>query len=80
MIQNSKQIWAVGEKVKVGFMSLQVVAAKETAGDFKPDAYLLTNGKKYYSFVPHNGLTALYDLHGRIVEEISDAQKEFARI
>ena len=58
MITKSKQVWAVGEMVKVGFMSLRVMAAQATPGDYKPDAYILANAKadKFYRFVPHNGL------------------------
>lgn len=79
MIQNSKQIWAAGEIVKVGFLKLQIIKAKETKGDFKPDAYLLTNGKKYYVFVPHNGLNTLYTEHGEEVKTMEKAQMEFSR-
>ena len=58
MIKNSKQNWAVGATVKVGFLSLVVKAAVATPGDYLPDAYILTNqaGSQLYSFVPHNGL------------------------
>lgn len=58
MIKTSKQVWAVGEMVKVGFMSLRVMATQATPGDYKPDAYILANAKadKFYRFVPHNGL------------------------
>lgn len=59
MITNSKQVWQVGETVKVGFLSLRVCARVATPGDYKPDAYALTNAKgdRFYQFVPHNGLT-----------------------
>lgn len=58
MITNSKQAWQVGETVKVGFLSLRVLQRVATPGDYKPDAYVLTNLKndKFYRFVPHNGL------------------------
>lgn len=58
MIKNSKQVWEVGSKVKVGFMSLVVLAKEPTPGDYMPDAYLLESldGQKQYRFVPHNGL------------------------
>lgn len=60
MIKNSKQNWEVGSTVKVGFMSLVVKAARETPGDYAPDAYLLVSSKgQYYEFVPHNGLNKL---------------------
>jgi hypothetical protein len=63
MITKSKQIWAVGEMVKVGFMSLRVMATQETPGDYKPDAYILANAKadKFYRFVPHNGIEGGFD-------------------
>jgi hypothetical protein len=58
MVKNSKQNWTVGGVVKVGFLTLTVVAAIPTPGDWMPDAYALTNGKgTFYRFVPHNGLT-----------------------
>ena len=58
----SKQVWAVGETVKVGFLSLRVLQLVATPGDFKPDAYVLTNAKadRFYRFVPHNGLVGGY--------------------
>jgi len=58
MIQNSKQTWEPGQTVKVGFMSLEVVAKVATPGDYMPDAYALKSGKgQFYRFVPHNGLS-----------------------
>ncbi len=64
MIKNSKQVWQVGETVKVGFMSLRVLARVATPGDYKPDAYALTNasGDRFYQFVPHNGCTRVDSL------------------
>lgn len=58
VITNSKQLWEVGETVKVGFMKLVVLAKIATPGDYAPDAYALTavGGGKFYRFVPHNGL------------------------
>lgn len=58
MITKSKQVWAVGNIVKVGFMSLRILRAVATPGDFAPDAYLMANvaGTQLYKFVPHNGL------------------------
>lgn len=60
MINRSNQVWEVGEAVKVGFLTLIVVAKVPTPGDFLPDAYVLTNkgATKFYRFVPHNGLTS----------------------
>lgn len=57
MIKNSKQNWAVGQTVKVGFLSLVVRGAITTPGDSLPDVYFLTNiaGTKCYEFTPHNG-------------------------
>ena len=58
MINRSKQAWTVGSTVKVGFLSLVVVAAVATPGDFAPDAYVLKNaaGTQLYKFVPHHGV------------------------
>lgn len=58
MITRSKQVWEVGEVVKVGFMSLRVTGKEATPGDYMPDAYHLVDlkGIKQYRFMPHNGL------------------------
>lgn len=61
MIKKSKQVWEVGNVVKVGFMSnLQVMAKIPTPGDWLPDKYLLANHstkeERFYLFTPHNGL------------------------
>ena len=58
MITKSKQNWTTGSMVKVGFLSLMVVQAIPTPGDYAPDAYLLINAahKQLYKFVPHNGV------------------------
>lgn len=58
MIKNSKQVWEIGQIVKVGFMSgLKVIEKVATPGDYKPDAYILESAKgQRYEFVPHNGL------------------------
>ena len=61
MITNSKQIWEVGRRVKVGFLSLTITEKVATPGDYMPDAYRLVSDKGVrYEFVPHNGLTRLY--------------------
>lgn len=74
MINRSKQSWTVGSTVKVGFLSLVVVAAVATPGDFAPDAYILKNvaGTQFYKFVPHNGLEKLSMVEAR--ELIADAK------
>ena len=61
MITNSKQNWQVGETVKVGFLILKVVAVN-SYNNRLPDQYALTNGDKFYRFIPHNGLTRCFDL------------------
>lgn len=59
MIQNSKQNWAVGETVKVGFLKLVVVSVRAVK-DYLPDIYTLESAKGVrYEFVPHHGLTRL---------------------
>ena len=63
MIRNSKQSWEVGEMVKVGFLTLQVLGKVPTPGDYMPDAYVLGSAKGgIYRFVPHRGLTKCRDL------------------
>lgn len=63
MITKSKQVWQVGEVVKVGFLALRVVHREATPGDYLPDAYILCglggNEQRRYRFVPHNGLERL---------------------
>jgi len=63
MIRNTQQNWTAGATVKVGFLTLRVVRAIPTPGDFKPDMYILESlkGDKTYSFVPHNGLERIYN-------------------
>lgn len=60
-----KQDWSVGATVKVGFLSLTVVAT----GDFKPDAYVLASAAKgtFYEFVPHNGLKKIEAHEARVL-------------
>lgn len=53
----AKQNWEVGSTVKIGFMTLKVLAKVATPGNWLPDQYALTNGRgSYYCFIPHNGL------------------------
>ena len=60
MITKSKQDWSVGAMVKVGFLTLRVVAAQATPGDYRPDCYMLESAKGVrYSFTPHFGLERL---------------------
>lgn len=59
----SKQDWSVGKIVKIGFMSLEVVAKISTPSDYRPDAYALKSTKgQLYQFVPHFGLTKFWSL------------------
>lgn len=60
MINKSKQSWDIGSIVKVGFMTLKVLAVRAEK-DYLPDIYTLENPKngKKYEFIPHNGLSAL---------------------
>jgi len=59
MINRTMQDWAVGKAVRVGFLTLTVVAAIATPGDFRPDAYVLASKTSFFHFVPHNGLTKI---------------------
>lgn len=56
-ITKRKQSWAVGKRVKVGFLTLTVKRLEKTPGDGRPDIYHLEadNGKRY-TFQPHYGL------------------------
>ncbi len=80
MITKTKQNWAVGSTVRVGFLTLVVKAAIATPGDFLPDAYILTNaaGDKLYKFVPHNGLESVTVAQVRSL--IIEAQDHAARV
>lgn len=62
MTKNSKQSWQVGSTVRVGFLSLVVIASLAPTGDGLPGAHILTNGSQLYAFVPHNGLTKISDI------------------
>lgn len=55
MIKNSKQNWSVGSTVKVGFLTLVVLASVDIK-DGMPDIYLLERAGQFYEFIPHNGL------------------------
>lgn len=75
MIRKSKQEWEVGATVKVGFLSGLIVVAKvPTPGDYAPDAYLLSRGEKWYSFVPHNGLSGISQDEAR--EMVAEAKRQ----
>lgn len=76
MIKNSKQDWSEGRTVKVGFMTLVVVCAVATPGDYAPDAYLLRNinGTKLYSFVPHKGCTEVTLAEAAAMQAEADRQ------
>jgi hypothetical protein len=80
VIQKTKQIWEAGQAVKVGFMSLVVKAAIATPGDYRPDAYLLTNkaGTQLYKFVPHHGLEKVSLVEAR--ELLADSRLNAQRI
>ncbi len=55
--KRSKQSWSIGSIVKVGFLSLRVLAVRAEK-DWLPDIYELESldGSKKYDFIPHNGL------------------------
>lgn len=57
MINKTKQNWNIGQVVKVGFLTLKVVAIKAIK-DGLPDIYELVSlsGDKKYEFIPHNGI------------------------
>ena len=74
MVNNSKQDWAIGNTVKVGFLYLVVKAAIATPGDYAPDAYILANkaGTQLYRFVPHKGVEKISLIEAR--EMLADAK------
>lgn len=49
------QVWAVGETVKVGFLTLRIVG-KQPNGDWK---LVNKDATKHYAFAPHIGLFAI---------------------
>ena len=78
MIRKSKQNWAIGATVKVGFLNgLLVVAAVPTPGDSAPDAYVLSRNNQFYSFVPHNGLAKIDSIEA--IEMIDAAKLQAER-
>jgi hypothetical protein len=50
---SAKQVWAVGEQVKVGFLSLRIVS--KTARGWR---LVNRDATKHYEFEPHIGLFA----------------------
>lgn len=73
MIKTTKQNWAIGATVKVGFLSLVVKAAIATPGDGLPDVYFLSNvaGTKFYQFTPYSGIESI------TVEQAAERVAEF---
>lgn len=65
-----KQDWSVGATVKVGFLTLKVEAKVPTPGDYLPDAYVLSRGTDFYTFVPHNGLTKVSESQARAMVSV----------
>ena len=59
----AKQDWTPGQNVKVGFLTLEVIAKVATPGNWLPDQYALKNAAgTFYRFIPHNGLTRCANL------------------
>ena len=57
MVNRTSQKWEVGERVKVGFLTLTVQDKVYTPGHGMPDLYVLCSDKgKRYVFTPHYGL------------------------
>lgn len=65
MVSNSEQNWEPGSHVRVGFLTLMILAKRRTPMDGDPDEYLLTNGERLYTFTPHKGLFRLTGHEGR---------------
>jgi hypothetical protein len=60
MITRSKQNWANGELVKVGFLTLRVIECRAVK-DRMPDIYTLESldQSRRYEFIPHHGLNRI---------------------
>jgi len=61
--RRAQQDWSVGQAVKVGFLTLDVVARVDGQGINRQAGYRLqnlNNGKRY-TFIPHEGLCAGWD-------------------
>jgi hypothetical protein len=61
VIKNSTQSWEIGQTVRVGFLSLTVIAGLEATGDGMAGAYILTNGTQLYAFIAHRGVHKISD-------------------
>lgn len=55
MIIKTKQNWTIGQTMKVGFLSLEVVKVKGN------EYFLKSTKNVYYSFTPYTGLVRLAD-------------------
>lgn len=55
----SRQVWEIGQQVKVGFLSGLHVIDMKAVKDGLPDMYLLERNGKLYQFIPHNGLSGI---------------------
>lgn len=60
MITKTKQDWTIGNVVRVGFLTLRVIAVRAEY-DYMPDIYTLESldSTKQYEFIPHNGLNRI---------------------
>lgn len=69
MVRKSKQCWEVGETVKVGLLSLRILAKVATPGNYLPDQYALTSadGSRFYHAIPYNGCTRVASLADALV-------------
>jgi hypothetical protein len=60
-ITHTRQNWTPGETVKIGFLKLKILNILPTPGDYRPDKYILTDGKgNIFEFVPHYGLEKVH--------------------
>lgn len=78
MESKTKQNWTAGATVKVGFLTLLVVAKIATPGDGLLDAYILASKTAFYEFVPHNGLNRITEQYAR--EQIAAEKARAIRI
>ena len=68
MITRTRQNWSPGSIVRVGFLRLRVLCSIATPGDYRPDVYALesVDGRSFYRFTPHNGITRVNDREAAI--------------
>lgn len=58
-----RQEWAIGNTVRVGFLTLTIIGFEPATGDGLPGAWLLNSHTgSSYRFTPYNGLETIDNL------------------